>query len=414
MAFDKEKILNHFHLLGLSHNKTPIQIREKFFITDSIYENILRDARVRDIEGIVCVSTCNRTEIYAYIDKPNILSELLLSHSTGNKTELRKYGYLLSGHRAIKHIFEVVSGLDSQILGDFQVVGQIRTAFNFSKKRGMINSFMNRMFTHIFHSNKIIKNKTGLSKGTTSIAHAAVKYIKDNKSGLSDSNFLLYGIGNIGKVTCVNLVKHIHNKNLVLINRTKTKAEDLAKKVHVIFKDESFLKTEVAKANVIIVATNADNYTLKTSHFNGYSNKKLVLDLSVPRNVQQEVSELEGITLVGLEQLSQENKEVLEKRKNSIPIAKQIIENEISVFYEWLEIHHLSPVFQAVQNKLIRIKEEELSFHKNKMSEEEFKKTDIIATNLVHKIARITISHIRKNYKSKDLSLKTIDEIFNQ
>jgi len=413
MSCNLQNSLAKFHQLGINHKSTPLEIREKFYLIDSEREELLKEVKNhKDIESFVALSTCNRTEIYAYCNEPKKLEKLLLKFSKGTKKELQQFVYRLQGKEAVNHLFNISAGLDSQVIGDFQVAGQLKKAYKDSEKVKILNSFMIRLFSQVFQATKLIKNNTNLSKGAASIAHAAVQFIKEKKSNLNNSKFLLYGLGSIGKVACSNLMNNLQNKNLVLINRTKEKAENIAKKFDVTYKTQDKLADEVENAEIILVATGAKESTLLPAHFNGNHKGKIVLDLSVPRNVHGDVAKIKGVDLVCIDDLTNIQDKTLAKRRKSIPKAKRIIEENINEFYEWLELRHFSPIFQILQKKLLQLKNDELAYHKNKLTDAEFKKVDIISTNLLNRISRIAIKHIRQKAKNHTTALNTLNDFF--
>ena len=177
----------------------------------------------------------------------------------------------------------------------------------------------------VIQASKKIKNDTEISSGATSVSFASVQYIFKNVEDIADKNILLFGTGKIGRNTCENLVKHTKHEHITLINRTKDKAEKLAKKLNVIVKDYADLQLELQKADVVVVATGAQNPTIDKAILN-LKKPMLILDLSIPKNVHENVQDLEGVTLVHMDHLSQITDETLENRKLHVPAAEAIIE----------------------------------------------------------------------------------------
>ncbi len=234
MGFSIKKALANIQVIGVSYTKTAVSVRELFSITSENQIALLEDAKTLSLEGIVVLSTCNRTEIYAQTPNIDLIERLFVKYSQGSLTLLKKEGYHFRGEKAVKHLYKVGVGLDSQILGDYQIIGQLKSAYRLSEKHQMLNPLLNRIFSHVFQASKKIKNQTELSTGVASVAHAAVQYIKNTIANLETTNFLLYGTGEIGKITCDNLVRHLTKKHtLTLINRTQNKAEILAEKYQV-------------------------------------------------------------------------------------------------------------------------------------------------------------------------------------
>ncbi|MBS9767814.1 MAG: glutamyl-tRNA reductase [Flavobacteriaceae bacterium] len=415
MAFQIQKILENFYTIGINHYRTDVSVRELFALNTENQQKLLDDAKSLGIESLIILSTCNRTEIYTQTDNIELVKKLLIKYSKGSLELLEQYGYIFSNEEAIKHLYKVGAGLDSQILGDFQIIGQLKDAYRIAEQKGMVNTLLNRIFAHIFQASKKVKNQTQLSNGTASVAHAAVQYIKENIADLKTCNFLLFGTGEIGKITCDNLVRHLQKKHaLTLINRSEDKAITLAEKYQVTHKKVENLGTEIEKADVIIVATGANTPTVTKEHFQNHSRKSLILDLSVPRNVAPEVAELPNTQLIDVDKLSKVSNETLKIREESIPQAEQIIEENYTELQEWLEIQQLSPIFSGLQKGLARLKEEELAYHRTKLTDEEYEKAELIATNIVNRIGRIGIMHIKEVFKSNESSNEILSKMFKQ
>ena len=273
---------NSLHVIGISYKKTSAQIRGKFNLSFEASNNLIKNAKKQGISSIIINSTCNRVEIYAETNEPNELIKLLCCNSLGNKSDFKNFGYVLKNPKAIDHIFKVGTGLDSQILGDFEIIAQIKKSLKISKKLSAISPYLERLFSSVIQASKRIKNETKLSSGATSVSYAAVRYILDHVDDLQSKKILLFGVGKIGRNTCENLVKHTSNKQITLVNRTQEKAQKIAGKFKLIVKDITELSTEISNSDILIVATSSTvpTVTNKTAVFN---EKLLILDLSVPK-----------------------------------------------------------------------------------------------------------------------------------
>jgi len=170
--------------------------------------------------------------------------------------------YVYKNNDAISHLFRVGTGLDSQILGDFEIISQLRQSFNRSKKFNIANPFLERLCNSVIQASKRIKNDTEISSGATSVAFASVQYIFKTIPDISEKNILLFGTGKIGRNTCENLIKHTKNSQITLINRTRDKAQRIAGKFDLVVKDYGDLQTEIRNSDVLIVATGAQSPTI--------------------------------------------------------------------------------------------------------------------------------------------------------
>ncbi|MFY7756992.1 MAG: glutamyl-tRNA reductase, partial [Flavobacterium stagni] len=312
---------------------------------------------------------------------------------------------------AINHMFRVGTGLDSQILGDFEIISQLKTAFAQSKEEQLVNTFLERLINSVIQASKKIKNETEISTGATSVSFAAVQYIFKNVEAISNKNILLFGTGKIGRNTCENLVKHTKHSHITLINRTKDKAERLARKLNVIVKDYADLQLEIQNADVLVVATGAQNPTVDKAILN-LKKPLTILDLSIPKNVHENVMEIPGVTLVHMDQLSQITDETLENRKQHIPAAEAIIEEVKEEFIAWTKQRKFAPTIHALKAKLNSIKEGELNVQRKKMSNFDEEQAEIITARIIQKITNHFANHLKDENTPVDESIEWIEKVF--
>jgi len=338
--------------VGVSYKKASLSIREAFSLSLHSSKLLLNDAKKNGISELLINSTCNRTELYGVTENPEDFIKLLCKFSSGGINTFNKIGYTLEGKEAINHIFRVGAGLESQILGDFEIIGQLKKSFYQSKKLMMANGFLERLVNSVIQASKRVKTETGISSGATSVSFAAVQFIIKNVEDISNKNILLFGAGKIGKNTCENLIKHTKNDHIVLINRTKERAEKIAGKFKVIVKSHSELNTEIRKADVLIVATGAEHPTVNKELIHRSSRPLLVIDLSLPRNVVPEINEIDQVSLVHIDELSKMTDKNLKKRKDHIGRAEEIINEVASDFNIWLYNRKYAPFLNAIKTHL--------------------------------------------------------------
>ena len=338
--------------VGVSYKKASLSIREAFSLSLHSSKLLLNDAKKNGISELLINSTCNRTELYGVTENPEDFIKLLCKFSSGEINTFDKIGYTLEGKEAINHIFRVGAGLESQILGDFEIIGQLKKSFYQSKKLMMANGFLERLVNSVIQASKRVKTETGISSGATSVSFAAVQFIIKNVENISNKNILLFGAGKIGKNTCENLIKHTKNDHIVLINRTKERAERIAGKFKVIVKPHSELNTEIRKADVLIVATGAAHPTINKELIHRSSRPLLVIDLSLPRNVVPEINEIDQVSLVHIDELSKMTDKNLKKRKDHIGRAEEIINEVASDFNIWLYNRKYAPFLNAIKTHL--------------------------------------------------------------
>ena len=399
-----------FYAIGLSYKKADAAIRGKFSLDTNAKSTLLMQAEAEGIESLIVTSTCNRTEIYGFANHPYELIKLLCENSQGTVEEFQEVAYIYKNQDAVSHMFRVGTGLDSQILGDFEIISQLKIAFTQSKSNGLVNSFMERLVNSVIQASKKIKTDTEISSGATSVSFASVQYIIKNVQDIANKNILLFGTGKIGRNTCENLTKHSKHEQITLINRTKDKAEKLAQKLDVVVKDYADLQLELQKADVVVVATGAQNPTIDKTILN-LKKPLLILDLSIPKNVNENVQEIDGVTLIHLDHLSQITDETLENRKLHIPAAEAIIDEIKEEFMTWTKNRKFAPTIQALKEKLNAIKESELNVQRKKSSNFNEEQAELIGNRIIQKITNHFVNHL-KDGDSMDEGIEWIEKVF--
>ena len=399
-----------FYAVGLSYKKADAKIRGKFSLDAKAKSTLLMQAEGEGIEALIVTSTCNRTEIYGFANHPYELIKLLCENSQGSVQEFQQVAYIYKNQEAVNHMFRVGTGLDSQILGDFEIISQIKIAFNESKSNGLVNAFLERLVNSVIQASKKIKTETEISTGATSVSFASVQYIIKNVEDIANKNILLFGTGKIGRNTCENLVKHTKHEQITLINRTKDKAERLAQKLNLIVRDYADLQLELQKADVVVVATGAQNPTIDKTILN-LKKPLLILDLSIPKNVHENVQDIDRITLVHLDHLSQITDETLENRKLHIPAAEAIITEIKEEFLAWNKNRKFAPTIQALKEKLNSIKDGELNFQRKKLANFDEEQAELISNRIIQKITNHFVNHL-KDGDSMEEGIEWIEKVF--
>lgn len=400
-----------FYAIGLSYKKADAEVRGHFSLDDTSKLAVLMQAKQNGIESLIVTSTCNRTEIYGFAEHPFQLIQLLCDNTKGTVDEFQKVAYVYKNREAISHLFRVGSGLDSQILGDFEIISQLKTSARLSKKHQQLNPFLERLVNAVIQASKRIKTETEISSGATSVSFASVQYIMNEIEHVSEKSILLFGTGKIGRNTCENLVKHTKNEQITLINRTKNKAEAVAGKFNLLVKDYANLQEEINASDILIVATGAQNPTVD-KHCIQTTKPLLILDLSIPKNVNENVSDLSNVTLIHLDDLSQITDETLERRKEHIPVAEAIIEEIKTEFNAWLATRKFAPTIKALKYKLTDFATAELDTQRKKMTDFNEVQAEVISNNIIQKITNHFAHHLKDDNISADDSLELIKKVF--
>jgi glutamyl-tRNA reductase len=363
--------LNNFCIAGINYRKSDVSIRGKFSILPEHSLLVLQQAIEKKFPGCMVLSTCNRTEIYGMCDHPHELIEMLCIHTHGNMKEFIEHGYQYQGLPAVEHLFKVAAGLDSQIIGDYEILSQIKLAVRQAKENNCINSFMERVINYALQSSKEIKTTTRLSSGTVSVSYAAIEIIKERIANPDNKKILLVGTGKFGNHIGKNLKSYLAGSSLFFTNRTDEKAFTLAKECNGKFVPYNDLANQVDNADIIIVSSAAETYTIHPSFFIT-SKPRLILDLSIPQNVDPAVENIMGITLLNVDEISATLDKTISLRQAEIPKASYIINATIEKFMEWYHKQSNNPLLRKVKNQLYELSEIHFT---NEFSEEKIHKT---------------------------------------
>ena len=348
------KNIPNFYVAGINYKKSDACTRGQYAVSNDQYKIILQKAPEFGLNELFVLSTCNRTEIYGFAQHPNQLIELLCSTVSGDSKTFSDAAYIKSGIEAVEHVFSVGAGLDSQILGDYEIVGQLKNSVKFAKENGFIGAFSERLINSVLQASKLIKNTTNLSGGTVSVSFAAVQYIKNYFATITNKKILLLGTGKIGRNTCKNLVDYLSTRNITLINRSLDKAKELATELELSYAPLEDLPQAIENADIILVATNSPEPTILKDHLLNKS-KKLIIDLSVPFNVEVNAQHLPNVHLVNVDELSKLKDETLRMRMAEVPKARTIINLLMEEFNDWCEMRKHAPMLKALKTKLKEI-----------------------------------------------------------
>ena len=356
---------SNFAVLSVSYEKADAETRGKFSFFDEHVKTFVQKVSQNELGDAFVVSTCNRTEIYTTASNYLLVAEEYCNSIGVPLSEFMKYVNIQSREDALNHLFRVAGGLESQIIGDFEIIGQIKSAYNrFKREKNKSNPYLERAINAAIQISKKIKNETGISNGAASVSYAAVHYILNHQKNISDKNILLLGVGEIGQNTVDNLVKHIYQPNIKIANRSFEKAEKIAEKYQIPQIPFENFDEELKNTDILIVATGAKEPIILPEHFNG-DKEILIIDLSIPNNVAKEVADIENVSLIDVDQLSAHIQETMEQRKKEIPKAEEIIKEMTKDFLDWEKKRKMVPKIREFKANLKRMERNEMhNIHK--------------------------------------------------
>ena len=398
--------------IGVSYRKADAHTRGRYSLSKQNQIELLKEAKNIGLDGVFVLSTCNRTEITGFSEHPFQLIQLLCKYSGGNVEEFAQISYVFKSNEAVNQLFRIGTGLESQILGDYEIVGQLKLAFKLAKKYQTINAQLERLLNLVLQASKKVKNLTQLSSGTTSVSYAAVQYIIHNVPNYDQKNILVFGLGKMGKHTCKNLAQYTKNKSVCLINRTEEKAISFVKE-HSMIRNSSInnLSSEIANTDILIVSTGSDTPTITKKHISP-EKEILILDLSMPENVDPTVNHLKNVSLVNVDELSKITLETLSTRQKEIPKAEKIIEVYKEEFNDWLHSRKLVPAINALKESLEIIKKDEINFQKKKIKNFDETQAEILTNRFIQKITTQFVKHLKEDETSVNDSIQIMSKVF--
>jgi len=411
-------MFQHFKALVLSYKTAPLEIREQVSLNEQTVKQLLNFIReYTQATDVLTISTCNRTEIYYQSEKD--LSQQIFNGLSIIKSiapDFQSYFTKLEGRDAVEHLFEVAIGLDAQVIGDLQISGQTKSAYQWSADENMAGPFLHRLMHTIFFANKRVVQETSFRDGAASTSYAAKELADDLTLSVREPRVLVVGVGEIGQDVCLNLMGS-RLKNVTILNRTVEKAEALAKKCGFTFKSLESLTEEIEKSDVIISSVSGSQPLITEALLKNIKilSHKYIIDLSIPRSVEPSVEKIPGIVLYNIDDLKEKTTEALEKRVASIPHVKAIIADAINEFDEWSKEMVVSPTIQKLKNTLEQIRKDELARYLKNAKPEQAEMLEEMSKSLMQKILKYPVLQLKAACKRGDAESLTevLHELFN-
>jgi len=397
-------------VLGANYKTAEVDIREKLIISD---DTLKRFYQFEEIRELIFLSTCNRVEFYGVSDEPDKAIERLLNQLSSisgiPKSKLKKQLYIYTGRQAIEHIFKVISSLDSMVIGEPQIVKQVREAFQKGEKLGTTGLVLNRLKNKAIQVSKKVRTSTGISKKAVSISYVAVELAKKIFDTLEDKVVLLIGAGEMGELAARHLVSK-RVKHIFISNRTYEKAVQLSNEFGGSTIRFEKLKDFLPEVDIVIVSTGAKEPILKKEDFKMALKKRkgkpiFVIDISVPRNVSDDVNELDNVYLYNIDDLKEIADKNLESRKLAAETAKLIIEKDAINFERWLKQRKASPVIAELvdfSQNIVDYQLDKLFKQLENLSEDEKKNIELAVNSIVKKLLHRPIKYLKDKVSQEE------------
>jgi glutamyl-tRNA reductase len=349
-------------LVSINYKNAPIEIREKFDFSDNQKEEfykIIKSKRI--VEGVMIISTCNRTEIYFENEKFTGLETKIIHKVLKELVDYKSFFDSLSlfvetktSKYVTEHLFRLVSGLESMIIGEYQIVDQIKQSFAFAKENDMLSPILERMIQKSFEAGKYIRSNTHIGKGAVSISYAIVEKLSKLPQ-INSSKILVVGAGETSLLTIKHLLKK-QIENISVVNRSSDKAKAIAKKCNINFDNFNDLPKLLVENDVAIFSTSSKKPLISFEEITNIlkirNDKNIILiDLSVPRNLPASLSNINGVSLINIDNLKDQVNKNYKKRKLEIAKAEGFIHFFLNDFNQWKTSRHLRPSIVALNDQ---------------------------------------------------------------
>ena len=390
-----------FKAISLSHKTAPVEIREQISLNDqAIHRLLLRLKEVFGVTDALVLSTCNRTEVYYSheLDLSHELLPLIVLESGGNldKEFDAFFEFLVEEPIAVTHLFRVAIGLEAQVIGDIQIINQVKRAYQTSADLDLAGPFLHRLLHTIFFTNKRVVQETAFRDGAASLSYATLELIESLTQNIFEPRILILGLGEIGEDVAKNMV-HLPQAKVQITNRTLAKAEEIGIPLgcEIIPFEECFAAIETADVIVSSIRMPEIFITKERVGSSPIAGFKLFVDLSVPRSIETSLEEIPGVVLYNVDNIRSKASAALQLRLEAIPQVETILEESISEFQGWSKEMLVSPTIQKLKQSLEQIRLEELSRHVKQVDQKQLELIEKITKNMMQKILKIPVVQLK-------------------
>ncbi len=408
-------------VIGWSHKNAPVKFRDKLFLSKDEIQCLVKEAVQPDfIQELTILSTCNRTEFYFISsdtgslinwvkDKYNSILKRNIDFADGEP-------YTQQGSETIKHLFRVASGMESMMLGENQILSQVKTAHEHLLMSSGKTPLLNQLFRDAVSCGKAVRTDTDLCRGAVSISLAAVELAKRIYSSFQKQKILLVGAGESAELTA----KHFQENGatqFVIVNRSEERGKRLAEKFSAEYAELSEIPELLKQVDIVVAATHSKEYLITINQVNQalsarqYKNL-LMIDISTPRNIDTEIHKIQEVFLYDIDHLENVISENLEKRKGEIPTAELIIQEHSKKFMSWFKTLKVKPTISLLTQYYEKIRTEELQRYEHKASADEKDAMAKLSKGLVRKLLHYPITHLKGLADGQELDPQTIDTIW--
>jgi glutamyl-tRNA reductase len=395
-------------LTGLNHKTAPVEVRERLAFEDKVLPEALDDLKRRPglLEGMI-LSTCNRVEVAVTADEqadPETAVESFLAQSRKvDRAWVTPYLYRFDGANAIRHVFRVASSLDSMVVGEPQILGQLKSAYALAKERGAVSGFLDLVLTRAFNVAKRVRTETDIGQSAVSVSYAAVELAREIFGSLAGKRVLVTGAGKMAESAARHL-KRAGISDILVTNRTRVRADAMAEEFGGRVIDYQYFEDAVPDVDILLTSSGAPHYILTRDQMRAAMSKRrgrpmFLIDIAVPRNIDPSVNDLEGVFLYDIDDLGKVVDANLKGRIQVANEAEEIIREEVDRMMLRLKSREVAPTIVSLQEQLEAVRRGELERQRSKLgalSPQQEEAIDAITRGIINKIAHGPISELRR------------------
>jgi len=407
--------------VGISHTSAPLEIREKMWMSAEEIKEALTRLKGRFFDEAMLISTCNRTELYGITPATQLedaaLKEFLIDFKNASATVRPEHFYGNFSGGAVNHLFKVATGIDSMIIGDVQILNQVKEAFMLATDVGMLGPVMNRLMQAALHVGKRVRTETSLCEGAVSISYAAVELANKIFADLATKSALLIGAGETSELT----LKHLIGKsigNVMIANRTRDKAEALLRSLNAQGDavDYEHLVDALRTADIVITSVTSPSYVVQPHDVQKVmkqrsNNPLFIIDIGVPRNVDPTCNKVDNVFVYDMDTLSAIVDRNIERRKAEIPKVSTIIREEMVEFFRWHNALQVGPTIHDLTEAVEAIRQQEVAKNINRFKPEDRELVEIVTKRIVNKILHQPITTLRNGVHNGARGAETLNRI---
>ena len=406
--------------LGLNHQTAPVSVREKLaFSAESLPAALNSLLGQHQVKEAAIVSTCNRTEIYCNTKSPRAAIEWLAGYHHLSDSEIEPYLYMLPNDQAVRHAFRVAAGLDSMVLGEAQILGQLKDAVRQAQDAGSLGILLNTLFQRTFSVAKEVRTRTEIGANSVSMAAAAVRLAERIFPSVQGTRVLFIGAGEMIEL-CATYFAAQQPKSITVANRTLQRAENLASKFNGKAITLAELPQQLAFHDIVVTSTGSTLPILGKGMVERTLKQRkrqpiFMVDLAVPRDIEAEVSELEDVYLYTVDDLASVVQEGRDRRQHAVQEAETIIDSKVSEFMTWLESREVVPVIRALRDKADRLRRHELEKAVKLLErvEDPRKALEVLAAGLTNKFTHLPTHLLNQaSADDRDTLIDTVSRIY--